>query len=458
MVKLQDVTSILGDGLHGTPIYDEAGAYYFINGNNLCNGKIDLNENTKKASKVEYFKYKKELNERTILVSINGTLGNVALYRGEPVILGKSACYFNVIESVNKNYVRYVVSSNVFRNYLESLATGSTIKNVSLRLMRDFTFKLPPIEIQNKIADALSSLDDKITINTQNNQTLEAMAQAIFKSWFVDFDPVKAKMAVLESSGDAKQAERAAMEAISGKDEEALAEMEIKEPEAFAELAGTVALFPAAMVESELGLIPEGWSVSEIGEEVLVVGGGTPATNRPEYWESGEIHWTTPKDLSNASEKILLQTERRITEEGLKTISSGLLPINTVLMSSRAPVGYLAISKIPVAINQGYIAMKCEKSISPEYVVQWCESQMENIKQRASGTTFAEINKQNFRQIPVLRPNNNLQMKYSVHVRSIYAKIEKNMLETIGLFQIRDSLLPKLLSGDIDLAAMTGKV
>ena len=128
-VTLQDVVSILGDGLHGTPKYDEEGEYFFINGNNLSNGRIVMKNKTKRASKGEYEKYKKELNDRTILVSINGTLGNIAIYNGEKCFLGKSACYFNVLESVNKSFIRYVVTNNHFQRYINNLAHGTTIKN-----------------------------------------------------------------------------------------------------------------------------------------------------------------------------------------------------------------------------------------------------------------------------------------------------------------------------------------
>lgn len=141
IIKLQDVVDKLGDGLHGTPIYDNNGEYYFINGNNLDDGKIVFKENTKKVSREEYHKYKKDLNDRTILVSINGTLGNVAVYKNEKVMLGKSACYFNVIENVNKDYIKYVIMSPDFKKYIEQHYTGTTIKNVSLKTMRNYTFK-----------------------------------------------------------------------------------------------------------------------------------------------------------------------------------------------------------------------------------------------------------------------------------------------------------------------------
>jgi len=239
--------------------------------------------------------------------------------------------------------------------------------------------------------------------------------------------------------------------AISGKDEEALDRFEAENPEAYAELAQTAALFPSAMQESELGLIPEGWGLSTIGDEVTVVGGGTPSTQRKEFWENGDIHWTTPKDLSNLPDKILFDTNKKITKAGLRVISSGLLPIDTVLMSSRAPVGYLALAKVEVAINQGYIAMVCNKLLSPVFVLQWCLHNMDGIKQRASGTTFAEISKKSFKPIIIIVPEKKLLSIYTESINKTYKSVEANSQENMSLSMIRDNLLPKLLNGDLFL-------
>jgi type I restriction enzyme S subunit len=185
-VMLQDVVSILGDGLHGTPQYDERGSFYFINGNNLASGKIEINSGTKTTTFEEYQKHKKPLNKRTILLSINGTVGNVALYNNEKCILGKSACYFNVREDVDKLFIKYIVLNRPFQYYIDTLAHGTTIKNVSLKTIREFPFLLPPLPEQRAIAGVLSSLDDKIDILRRQNKTLEAMAEALFKQWFIE--------------------------------------------------------------------------------------------------------------------------------------------------------------------------------------------------------------------------------------------------------------------------------
>ncbi len=184
-VKLKDVTSKLGDGLHGTPKYDDNGEYYFVNGNNLQEGNIIIKEDTKRISKAEYLKIKKILNDRTILVAINGTLGNVGLYKGEKIALGKSACYFNVNQDVEKQFIRYVIASPLFQMYAQLFATGATIKNLSLKAMRNFAFHLPPLLTQRKIAKILSAYDDLIENNLKRIKLLEEMAQKTYEEWFV---------------------------------------------------------------------------------------------------------------------------------------------------------------------------------------------------------------------------------------------------------------------------------
>ena len=168
--ELKELTTVLGDGLHGTPKYTVDGEYYFINGNNLDDGKIIFKENTKRVNTDEYNKYKKKLDETTILVSINGTLGNVAFYDGEKIILGKSACYFNIKKSVDKKFIKYVLSSPYFLKYAHREATGATIKNVSLKSMREFRVPFPPLKEQQAIVRQLDALRTE-------TQKLEAVYQ-----------------------------------------------------------------------------------------------------------------------------------------------------------------------------------------------------------------------------------------------------------------------------------------
>ena len=157
-VRLSEIISVLGDGIHGTPVFDEMGDYYFVNGNNLAKGHIVFKADTKKVSFDEYEKHKKPLDENTILISINGTIGNYAFYAGEPIILGKSACYFSVLTGVDKEYVRHLINTKFFMDYAVKEATQTTIKNVSLKAMRMLPVPLPPLAEQKRIVAKLEEI------------------------------------------------------------------------------------------------------------------------------------------------------------------------------------------------------------------------------------------------------------------------------------------------------------
>jgi len=192
----------------------------------------------------------------------------------------------------------------------------------------------------------------------------------------------------------------------------------------------------------------------EIGDVVTIVGGSTPSTTNPIFWNDGDINWATPKDLASLQSPFLLETNSWITELGLQEISSGLLPVGTVLLSSRAPIGYLAITQIPVAINQGFIAIKCTEEVPNYFVLNWLKENMDEIIGRANGTTFLEISKSNFRpmRIIVLPPE---KMKAFVEtVEPLYQKIVANLKESRTLGSLRDSLLPKLMRGEVCVKAL----
>lgn len=186
--ELNEMVSKLGDGLHGTPKYDEAGEYYFINGANVSNNKIIINQNTKKVNQEEYLKYKKELTNRTVFVSINGTIGNVGLYNNEKCMLGKSACYFNLLEDIDKIFITYVLKNGDFQQYIRDNATGATIKNVSLKTMRGYSVILPPLNIQQKTVKYLDQISEKTEIlkrvQSDEMESLKALKASILDKAF----------------------------------------------------------------------------------------------------------------------------------------------------------------------------------------------------------------------------------------------------------------------------------
>ena len=268
------------------------------------------------------------------------------------------------------------------------------------------------LAVKNSSIAIFGTLDEKIELNRRMNATLEAMARALFQSWFVDFDPVRRN-----------------------------AEGATPRPED--------SLFPDSFEDSAIGEIPQGWTVEPVGNVVDCVGGGTPSTKETKFWEDGIHHWTTPKDFSSLQSPILIDTSRKLTDAGIAKISSGLLPAGTLLLSSRAPVGYLAISATPVAINQGFIAMKCNDHASNYFMLNWCQSNMEEIKSRATGTTFPEISKNSFRPISVVLPPKNVVAEFNKQVAPLYAKITANLRQSRNLATLHDTLFPELLSGEV---------
>jgi type I restriction enzyme S subunit len=184
---LKSLCTRIGDGLHGTPTYDENSEFYFINGNNLKNGKIEITNNTNTVTKEDFKKNFIPLNQNTLLLSINGTLGSMAFYNNEKIMLGKSAAYINFKEDVNKFYYYYFQLKEI-QEYFHNVATGSTIKNLSLKSIQDFEVPTPDkIELEN-ISNVLSALDSKIELNNKINKELETMAKTLYDYWFVQFD------------------------------------------------------------------------------------------------------------------------------------------------------------------------------------------------------------------------------------------------------------------------------
>ena len=371
--KLEDIVSILGDGLHGTPKYTENGEYYFINGNNLSDGKIVLKSDTKRVNHDEYLKYKKNLNDRTLFVSINGTIGNVAFYNNENVILGKSACYFNLKNDVEKGFVKHLVSSNYFKNYIETNATGSVIKNVSLKSMREFSFKLPPLPEQRAIASILSVIDAKIELNLQMNKTLEEMAMTLYKHWFVDFGPFK----------------------------------------------------DSEFVDSELGIIPKGWEVSNFDSMlVLQRGFDLPDINR--------IKGNYP--VFAASGRSTYHHEKKVNGPGITTGRSGVLgkvffinedfwPLNTTLWVKEYP------------------------NSSP-YHAYFLLSTLD-LKQFNSGSAVPTLNRNDVHRQRLVKPPIEIISKFDKVVRNMFDLQFSNYNENQTLTTLRDTLLPKLISGEV---------
>lgn len=324
-------------------------------------------------------------------------------------------------------------------SYIKTFANGSVTKTITKEAVRNLDVQLPDRTTQNKISEVYLVLSRKIELNRQMNQTLEEMAQAFFKSWFVDFDPVIDNALAAGNPIPEPLQSRAKIRAEVAKSGQAKPLPDFIRK-----------LFPNAFVHSEnMGWIPEGWEVKPIGDVVETVGGGTPKTKEATYWAGGMHAFCTPKDMSSLTSKVLMETERHLTDDGVSKISSGQLPNGTVLMSSRAPIGYLAINQIPVSVNQGIIALKPNNKLSSEFLLSWAEENMKEITSRANGSTFLEISKKSFREIPFLLPNSNVISKFDTVGKTFFERITIIQRETNSLTKLRDTLLPKLISGEL---------
>ena len=421
--KVSEVCTGLFDGPHATPAESDTGPIFLRIENIERSGRLNFSA-IRRINEADFPRWTRRVKpqEDDIVFSYEANLG---LFCRVPA--GFHGCLGRRLALVRPDktrvvpaYLLYAFLSPTFQELLrQRTVLGSTVDRISLKEFPSYEIPLPPLAEQRAIANILGVLDDKIELNRRMNETLEGLARAIFQSWFVDFDPVRAQRDGLP-------------------------------PPALS--PATAALFPDSFEDSELGKIPKGWTVEPVGGVVECVGGGTPSTTEPKFWEGGTHHWTTPKDFSSLQSPVLLDTDRKITDAGVAKISSGLLPTGTVLLSSRAPVGYLAIAAIPVAINQGFIAIKCNARASNFFMLNWCQANMIEIESRATGTTFAEISKQNFRPILVVLPPKELMAGFTAKVAPLYDKITTNVRQSAQLAAIRDALLPKLLSGEIRVA------
>ena len=182
--KLNEIASKISDGIHSTPEYEKQGKYYFVNGNNFVNNRIVFNENTKQVSKSEYLKHRSELTPHTILISINGTIGNLAFYDDEKIVLGKSACYINLKPEENKYFVFNLLQTSNIKNHFEKELTGSTIKNLSLTTIKHTQVFIPELPEQTKIANFLTAIDEKITQLTQKCDLLAQYKKGVMQQIF----------------------------------------------------------------------------------------------------------------------------------------------------------------------------------------------------------------------------------------------------------------------------------
>lgn len=424
-VKLSTLCERIGDGLHGTPQYSETSNIFFINGNNIKNGKILYDNETKKVDTKELEKNFIKLNKNSLLISINGTLGNMAFYKGENIMLGKSAAYLNFKTNINQFYYYYFQLPNI-QKYFYDVATGSTIKNLSLKSLQDFEVPIPDNNEYQKIASVLSALDDKIELNNRINAELEAMAKTLYDYWFVQFDfPVASTGSATEISG-----ENVASTPLSQQSDEKNTAAELSQ-RSVAERSRGYKSSGGKMVYNETlkREIPEGWKVKSVGEFAKI-------------------------------KKGTLITEKTANTNGnVKVVSAGLdfsyfhsesnFPNNTISISaSGANAGYINFWREPIFACD-CTTVRGNSDFETFYILQFLKSVQEFIYSQARGSAQPHVYPKDIEALKIIIPNEEILHKYGEIVYSMNVKITNNLKQNQELSALRDWLLPMLMNGQV---------
>ncbi len=344
-------------------------------------------------------------------------------------------------EIVDFRYVYYLLLQH--RAVIKSLATGAAQQNLSAAQIKQFRFAFPDRKAQEQVADVLSGLDDKIDLNRRINQTLEAMAQAIFKSWFVDFDPVKAKIAAKQ---DGRDPLRAAMSVISGKPD---AELDTLPPEKYEQLATTAALFPDEMEESELGEIPKGWKANKINQFGDVICGKTPSKTNSEYFGGG-IPFIKIPDMHNSV--YVVNPSERLSVSGVASQAKKTIPPGSICVSCIATVGKVVITHELSQTNQQINSIVPRLPQYTTYLYfQMKEKEKEFHDLASGGSATLNMNTSTFSKVGVLNPEFDVLEKFSALVAPLFSEILARQKQSALLSETRDTLLPKLLSGELSV-------
>lgn len=363
-------------------------------------------------------------------------LSSVAILRPNPDVL-------------DSNFLKFYLSSPDTVAYLKSnFISGAAIPRVVLRDFKRAEILLPNLEAQKRISAVLQTIDDKIDLNRRINQTLEAMAQTIFKSWFVDFDPVKARIAAIEQDEDPL---RAAIRAISGKTD---AELDQIPREHHDQLAATAELFPDAMEASELGEIPKGWAFQAADLLTEVGIGKTPPRKEPQWFTEGEgdWRWVSIRDMG-VSGVFQQRSSEFLTSEAVSRFNVRVVPDRTVLLSFKLTIGRVALTDGPMVTNEAiaHFKLPTDAAISSEYLYLYLKSFDYSMLGSTSSIADA-VNSKTIREMPIVVASRSLIDRFTTSVAPLFMEMKNRQNEITSLCATRDALLPKLLSGEIEVS------
>ena len=352
------------------------------------------------------------------------------------------------IEKVDPKFIYYVFKSKHFSGYIDGISGGTSVQlNMKIGDLLKYQFNLPPLSEQKEIARILSDLDKKIELNTQINQTLEQIAQALFKSWFIDFDPVRAKVQALSDGMSLEQAELAAMQAISGKTPEELTALSQAQPERYAELTETAKAFPCEMVVVDGVEVPKGWEVKELGSLMTIKRGGSPRPIKDFISDKG-LNWVKISDATAEDNPFLFSTKEYIKSEGLsKTV---LLNKGSLILSNSATPGLPRFLELDACIHDGWLYFSDIKSLTQEYLYFFFLNIRNDLVAQGNGSVFTNLKTDIVKAQKAIVPDERVICYFDKQVKSIMNLIRYNTANSISLKETRDLLLPRLLNGEIN--------
>jgi type I restriction enzyme S subunit len=333
------------------------------------------------------------------------------------------------ITRAHPRFIDYFLRNPSYNLFLNNLVSQSAQPNLNLAEIRNLPIALPPLAEQKAIAAVLGALDDKIELNRRMNATLEAMARALFQSWFIDFDPVR-------HNADRDQNQPSP---VASRHPLPLGEGSVEEFDR---------LFPATFQDSPLGHIPKGWDTGSILRQADLLSGGTPKTDVPNYW-NGDVPWASAKDVSQCGEAFLVSTERTITKQGADESSTKIIPANaTVVVARGATTGRLTMFGHEMAMNQTCYGLS-SKVGAPFALYCNVRHFIERLVQGGHGSIFDTITTSTFEATAVLLAPKEVLLAFDKHVTPLFLQVHANIHQSRTLATLRDTLLPKLLSGEL---------
>lgn len=405
-VEISEACELIIDCVNKTaPVVEGPTPYKMIRTTNVRDGWVDTT-NVRYVDEEIYVKWVRRGTPKNgdVILTREAPLGEVGLLRdASGVFLGQRLVMYRAApEKLDNKFLLYSLLHHDLQGQIKAFGSGSTVEHMRVPDCEKLLLRLPPLKTQHKIASILSAYDDLIENNTRRIKILEEMAQAIYREWFVNFR-------------------------FPGHEQ-------------------------VKMVDSPMGEIPEGWEIATVQDSFEILGGGTPSKKEPAYWDDGIINWYSPTDLTSKKTLFMDDSAVKITALGLKKSSARIFPAYSVMMTSRATLGVIAINTTEACTNQGFITC-LPNDIFPLYMLyHWLQENVDKFISLASGATFKEITKGVFKTIELAVPPTELSRRFEEIVSSLGAQLLNLQRKNLNLRQTRDLLLPRLVSGEIDLS------